>query len=76
MPRTKGALNKHNKIETKYIVTFKNPFEKTESTMEFPTVISISEYFTEHGVEITRAGISKHLTGKTSSPFFSFHYAV
>jgi len=37
MPRTKGSLNQKEKIEPKYVVKLKNPFDDTESSMEFPT---------------------------------------
>mgnify|MGYP007047604989 FL=1 len=37
MPRTKGSLNKIEKTEPKYVVKLQNPFDDTESSMEFPT---------------------------------------
>jgi hypothetical protein len=67
MGRTPGAKNKQPytpKTETKYRVTFRDPFQGTEYTMEFPTVQDISNYFTEHGVLLSRSCIDKYIQKK------------
>ena len=73
MPRTKGSLNKIEKTEPKYVVKLQNPFDDTESSMEFPTVAAIAKFLNSKGLDICERTVQHYITGDRSSPcFFSF----
>ena len=68
MTRTKGSLNKKEKIEPKYLVTLKNPFDDTVSSMKFPTVAAISKFLNSKGMDICESTIANYLSGHRSHP--------
>ena len=68
MGRKPGSVNIKVKTTPKYIVIVRNPFEGNESSKEFPTLESISEYFKSVGEDITIDNISNYLTGRTKTP--------
>ena len=68
MPRTKGSLNKIEKTEPKYIVKLQNPFDDTESSMEFPTVAAIAKFLNSKGLDICESTVANYLSGHRSPP--------
>ena len=68
MPRTKGSLNKNDKTEPKYRVILKNPFDDSESSMEFPTVAAIAKFLNSKGMDICESTIANYLGGSRPHP--------
>jgi len=68
MPRTKGSLNKIEKTEPKYVVKLQNPFDDTESSMEFPTVAAIAKFLNSKGLDICENSIRRYITDERPSP--------
>jgi len=68
MPRTKGSLNKIEKTEPKYVVKLQNPFDDTESSMEFPTVAAIAKFLNSKGLDICESTVANYLSGHRSPP--------
>jgi len=68
MPRTKGSLNKIEKFEPKYVVKLQNPFDDTESSMEFPTVAAIAKFLNSKGLDICESTIANYLGGSRPHP--------
>ena len=68
MPRTKGSLNKKEKTEPKYKVSLKNPFDDSESSMDFPTVAEIAKFLNSKGMDICESTIANYLSGHRCPP--------
>ena len=68
MGRKPGSINIKVKTEPKYQVIVRNPFECTESSKDFTTMESISEYFKSIEVELTIDNISNYITGRSKPP--------
>ena len=66
-------MNKIEKTQPKYLVKLKNPFDDTESSMEFPTVAAIAKFLNSKGMDICERTIHHYIIGdRTSPPFFTF----
>ena len=68
MPRTKGSLNKIEKTEPKYVVKLQNPFDDTESSMEFPTVAAITKFLNSKGLDICENTVRRYIIDERQSP--------
>jgi hypothetical protein len=74
MPRTKGALNKSEKTEPKYIVKLTNPFDDDSVTSKtFATIAEITRFMSSKGYAICERTIAHYVTGdRPQPPFFNF----
>jgi hypothetical protein len=73
--RPLGSKNKVQRTEPKYRMTIRNVIDDTESSMNFPTIDSISKYLETKGISMSTNNIRRFIADLRPNPLIGVSFS-